>query len=78
MVEADVDFARQITWFLEWPECRQQQACLSTRRIGPLTLRENRIMQLPLVLIDDRPWWIIIRAELEPEVVADTLEVVWE
>ena len=78
IVTADVDYARNVWWFLEWPRCRELEVCASTRRIGPLGLVENREMRLTLLLTDERPrWWIIIRAELEPEVVSDTLEVTW-
>ncbi len=74
---ARVDYARQIWWFLEWERCRAIQVCSSTRRIGPLNLAEGRELELALVLRDDRDWWLIIRAEMEPEVTADTLFVTW-
>ena len=78
IITADVDYARNVWWFLEWPRCRQIEVCASTRRIGPLGLVENRELSIAIMVTDDRPWWVIIRAELEPEVVADTLEITWE
>jgi hypothetical protein len=72
VIVGTTDWARYITWAVEWPQCRKRHNCQS-KRTGPFELAQDFVGHISIVLYGGEPIYVILYAELDDQLVADTI-----